>query len=213
MAHDRVKPPTMPATPGRRRRVRHTGPISDLLRLRSALLRRGNLMSAPARQSEATAPAIARKSMRDRSAPGGRPAVPSKRLQARPRRRRIEATGCALRSGQLRSVAQDEMPEPRGVHCRGLDRPRRHRPYLGAVLLAYYDPEGRLTYARRAGTGMSEQDLERVWRRLQPLTTGTMPLDVAPPHEPIWLAAGAITGALGAAGAGCRGQLPHLDSR
>jgi bifunctional non-homologous end joining protein LigD len=49
-------------------------------------------------------------------------------------------------------------------------------------LLAYYDPEGRLTYAGRAGTGMSEQELEWVWRRLQPLATRTMPLDVAPPR-------------------------------
>jgi DNA ligase D-like protein (predicted ligase) len=47
--------------------------------------------------------------------------------------------------------------------------PEGTRPHLGALLLAYYDPDGRLTYAGRAGTGMSENELERVWRRSQPL--------------------------------------------
>jgi ATP-dependent DNA ligase len=55
------------------------------------------------------------------------------------------------------------------------------RPRLGALLLAYDDPDGRLTYAGRAGTGMSKE-LERMWRRLQPLATSRMPLDVAPPR-------------------------------
>ena len=64
----------------------------------------------------------------------------------------------------------------------GWTDPEGTRPHLGALLLAYYDPDGRLTYAGRAGTGMSEKELERVWRRLQPLAVCTMPLDVAPPR-------------------------------
>jgi bifunctional non-homologous end joining protein LigD len=60
--------------------------------------------------------------------------------------------------------------------------PEGTRPYLGALLLTYYDPDERLTYAGRAGTGMSEKELERMWCRLQPLATRTMPLDVAPPR-------------------------------
>jgi len=64
----------------------------------------------------------------------------------------------------------------------GWTDPEGSRPRLGALLLAYYDPNGRLTYAGRAGTGMSEEELERVWRRLQPLATPTMPLDVPPPR-------------------------------
>jgi ATP-dependent DNA ligase len=47
-------------------------------------------------------------------------------------------------------------------------------------LLAYYDPEGRLVYAGRAGTGIKQAELERLWRRLQPLSIDTMPLEVPP---------------------------------
>lgn len=65
----------------------------------------------------------------------------------------------------------------------GWTDPEGSRLRLGALLLAYYDPDGRLTYAGRAGTGLSEEELERTWRRLQPLASPTMPLDVAPPRE------------------------------
>jgi ATP-dependent DNA ligase len=50
------------------------------------------------------------------------------------------------------------------------------------MLLAYYDPGGRLVYAGRAGTGINIAELELLWRRLQPLATDTMPLDVPPPR-------------------------------
>jgi ATP-dependent DNA ligase len=56
------------------------------------------------------------------------------------------------------------------------------RPWLGALLLAYYGPDGRLIYAGRAGTGIDQAELERLWRRLQPLATSEMPLDVPPPR-------------------------------
>jgi ATP-dependent DNA ligase len=39
------------------------------------------------------------------------------------------------------------------------------------MLLAYYDPDGRLVYAGRAETGIKQAELERLWRRLQPLAT------------------------------------------
>ena len=61
----------------------------------------------------------------------------------------------------------------------GWTDPEGRRPYLGALLLAYYDPGGRLVYAGRAGTGINTAELERLWRRLQPLATDTM-LDVPP---------------------------------
>ena len=51
------------------------------------------------------------------------------------------------------------------------------------MLLGYYGDNGKLIYAGRAGTGMNNAELERVWRRLQPLATHTMPLDVPPPRE------------------------------
>ena len=64
----------------------------------------------------------------------------------------------------------------------GWTDPEGRRPYLGSLLLAYYDPDGRLVYAGRAGTGINTTELERLWRRLQPLATDTMPLHVPPPR-------------------------------
>jgi bifunctional non-homologous end joining protein LigD len=48
--------------------------------------------------------------------------------------------------------------------------------------LAYYTPDGRLVYAGRAGVGINNAELERLWRRLQPLAVSEMPLDVSPPR-------------------------------
>ena len=64
----------------------------------------------------------------------------------------------------------------------GWTDPEGRRPYLGALLLAYYDPAGRLVYAGRAGTSIDTAELERLWRRLQPLATDKMPLVVPPPR-------------------------------
>ena len=65
----------------------------------------------------------------------------------------------------------------------GWTDPEGSRPWLGALLLAYYDPDGRLVYAGRAGTGIDYAELERLWRRLQPLATSKMPLDEPPPRD------------------------------
>ena len=64
----------------------------------------------------------------------------------------------------------------------GWTDPEARRSHFGAPLLAYYDPGGRLIYAGRVGTGIDNVELERLWRRLQPLTTYKMPLDVPPPR-------------------------------
>ena len=65
----------------------------------------------------------------------------------------------------------------------GWTDPEGTRPHLGALLLAYYDPDARLIYAGRAGTGIGHAELERLWRRMQPLATPKMPLDIAPPRD------------------------------
>ena len=65
----------------------------------------------------------------------------------------------------------------------GWTDPEGARPFLGALLLGYYDPDGRLTYAGRVGTGINQAELARLWRRLQPLAIAKMPLDVAPPRS------------------------------
>jgi ATP-dependent DNA ligase len=58
----------------------------------------------------------------------------------------------------------------------------RHRR-LGSLLLGYYTSDGKLTYAGRAGTGMSDNELERLWRKLQPLAIDKMPLAEPPPRS------------------------------
>ena len=65
----------------------------------------------------------------------------------------------------------------------GWTGPEGARPFLGALLLAYYDSNGRLIYAGRAGTGINQTELERLWRRLQPLATSEMPLAGPPPRD------------------------------
>jgi DNA ligase D-like protein (predicted ligase) len=64
----------------------------------------------------------------------------------------------------------------------GWTDPEGSRPHLGALLLAYYAPDGKLVYAGRAGTGMNRAELARVRRRLEPLAADRMPLDVPPPR-------------------------------
>jgi bifunctional non-homologous end joining protein LigD len=64
----------------------------------------------------------------------------------------------------------------------GWTDPEGTRPWLGALLLAYYHPDGRLVYAGRAGTGIDHAELERLWQRLQPLAISEMPLAVPPPR-------------------------------
>ena len=67
----------------------------------------------------------------------------------------------------------------------GWTDPEGSRPYLGALLVAYYNPEGRLVYAGRAGSGIKQAELARLWRRLQPLSTSEMPLAVPPPRDSV----------------------------
>src|SRR5215468_5457590 len=62
----------------------------------------------------------------------------------------------------------------------GWTEPEGRRPYLGALLLGYYDANGKLIYAGRAGSGINDAELQWLWWRLQPLATSTMPLDVPP---------------------------------
>jgi bifunctional non-homologous end joining protein LigD len=51
----------------------------------------------------------------------------------------------------------------------GWSDPEGSRHRIGALLLGYYTPDGKLIYAGRAGTGMPVDELERLWQRLQPL--------------------------------------------
>jgi DNA ligase D-like protein (predicted ligase) len=65
----------------------------------------------------------------------------------------------------------------------GWTDPTGSRSHIGALLLGYYTPKGRLHYAGRAGTGMTDKELKRLWRLLNPLQVSTMPLAEPPPRE------------------------------
>jgi ATP-dependent DNA ligase len=65
----------------------------------------------------------------------------------------------------------------------GWTDPEGARPWLGALLPAYYDPDGRLVYAGRVGAGINRSELERLWRWVQLLAVSQMPFDVPPPRD------------------------------
>jgi bifunctional non-homologous end joining protein LigD len=65
----------------------------------------------------------------------------------------------------------------------GWSDPEGARPLLGALLLGYYELDGRLIYAGRVGTGMPVKTLAMLHERLRPLAMKTMPLAKAPPRK------------------------------
>ena len=75
------------------------------------------------------------------------------------------------------------MPEPEEFVVIGWTDPEGSRPHLGALLLGSYEPDGRLVYAGRVSSGINTAELQRLSRRLQPLTADKMPLDLPPPRS------------------------------
>ena len=65
----------------------------------------------------------------------------------------------------------------------GWTDPEGSRSHIGALLLGYYTEDGRLHYAGRAGTGMTEKELKRLAGVLKPLHVPKMPLAEPPPRE------------------------------
>jgi DNA ligase D-like protein (predicted ligase) len=65
----------------------------------------------------------------------------------------------------------------------GWSDPEGSRPFIGALLLGYYEPDGRLLYAGRVGTGMPVSTLQMLRERLRPLTIKKMPLSDPPPRR------------------------------
>jgi bifunctional non-homologous end joining protein LigD len=65
----------------------------------------------------------------------------------------------------------------------GWTDPEGSRSHIGALLLGYYTDEGRLLYAGRVGTGMTEKELKRLAGMLKPLRVPKMPLAVPPPRD------------------------------
>jgi DNA ligase D-like protein (predicted ligase) len=96
----------------------------------------------------------------------------------------------------------------------GWSDPEGSRHRIGSLLLGYYTPEGKLIYAGRAGTGMPDAELERLWNRVQPTRRAQdAALRTAAARQPLRFAAGAVAGALGATRDGRRGELRGMDPR
>ena len=65
----------------------------------------------------------------------------------------------------------------------GWTDPEGSRSHIGALLLGYYTEDGRLHYAGRAGTGMTEKELKRLAGVLKPLQVPKMALAEPPPRD------------------------------
>ena len=65
----------------------------------------------------------------------------------------------------------------------GWSDPEGSRQYLGALLLGYYNDDGKLIYAGRVGTGMADKVLADLRYRLEPLARAKPPLSVLPPRK------------------------------
>ena len=65
----------------------------------------------------------------------------------------------------------------------GWTDPEGSRPHLGALLLGYYDDDGKLIYAGRVGAGIPAKVLADLRRRLDALAGSTPPLSAPPPRE------------------------------
>ncbi len=65
----------------------------------------------------------------------------------------------------------------------GWTDPEGSRPHIGALLLGYYTKDGRLLYAGRAGTGITDKELRRLAGVLKPLAVPKMPLAAPPPRD------------------------------
>ena len=110
------------------------------------------------------------------------------------------ASGCSRRHNRSSSAVAGEATPSRRVTGRAM--PEAGRGYCAGACLSLrawascggprstftaagdqpFTRRPRLVYAGRAGTGIKQAELERLWRRLQPLSIGTMPLDVPPPR-------------------------------
>jgi bifunctional non-homologous end joining protein LigD len=62
----------------------------------------------------------------------------------------------------------------------GWTEPRNSRQHIGALLLGYYDAEGRFIYAGHTGTGFDRKTLAEGIRRLKPLERKTSPFTEKP---------------------------------
>ena len=65
----------------------------------------------------------------------------------------------------------------------GWTDPEGSRSHIGALLLGYFTEDGRLHYAGRAGTGITDKELKRLAGVLKPLQVPRMALAEPPPRD------------------------------
>ena len=96
----------------------------------------------------------------------------------------------------------------------GWSDPEGSRPYVGALLLGYFEPDGRLVYAGRVGTGMSQKTLTTLHKRLAAAgDQDNASRRSSASRQPLRQALGIGQGALGPARAGRRDHLSELAGR
>ena len=81
----------------------------------------------------------------------------------------------ALRAGNRGFWRKAKALNRRGSVIVGWSDPEGSRPDLGALLLGYYDDDGKLIYAGRVGTGMPDKVLADLRRRLELLARKVAP--------------------------------------
>jgi len=87
----------------------------------------------------------------------------------------LKDADAAYRSGRNRSWLKLKCRREQEFVIAGYTRTAAGRNTLTALLLGYYDEDGRLRFAGRAGTGFSEQQLGGLRRQLDELATKTSP--------------------------------------
>jgi bifunctional non-homologous end joining protein LigD len=98
-------------------------------------------------------------------------------------RRYLQASRSTLCARRPRDLGEVQVPEPRGVRGRRLERARGKPIAFRALLLGYYTEHGRLHYAGRAGTGITDKELKRPAVVLKPVHVSKMPLTAPPPRD------------------------------
>jgi DNA ligase D-like protein (predicted ligase) len=81
------------------------------------------------------------------------------------------------RSGRTRDWLKFKCENSQEFLIGGYTDPQGSRTHFGALLLGYYDADGRLVYAGKVGTGFSEATLASLGRALSDLERGEPPFD------------------------------------
>lgn len=97
--------------------------------------------------------------------------------------------GCYRPGARSRDWVKLKLEHEQEFVIGGWTEPRNSRPYVGAILLGYYDEEGRFVYAGHTGTGFTNEGLKAMYRTLLPLERSTAPFAKPPKtnETPHWV--------------------------